>query len=107
MGTESFAIGITLTVIFMLEGLFPHYPGRVSRVRHAMPHVLTAFLNGLLRRFLLAWLTIGAIGWAQASLPISLPFGRPASGFELALVFVLFDIWMYFWHMANHRIWFL
>jgi sterol desaturase/sphingolipid hydroxylase (fatty acid hydroxylase superfamily) len=26
---------------------------------------------------------------------------------ETVIVFVLFDIWMYFWHMANHRIAFL
>jgi hypothetical protein len=26
---------------------------------------------------------------------------------ERVLVFILFDVWMYFWHMANHRIGFL
>ena len=107
MDTKPLIIGITLVVIFALEGVFPHYRDRVSRMRHALPHVLTAMMNGLLTRFALAGLTVGAIGWAQARLPVSLPVSRPASGVELVLVFVLFDIWMYFWHMANHRVAFL
>jgi sterol desaturase/sphingolipid hydroxylase (fatty acid hydroxylase superfamily) len=107
MEIKPFVIGITLVAIFALEGVFPHYRDRVSRMRHALPHVLTAIMNGLLTRFVLAALTVGAIGWAQAGLPLSIHVSRPASGIELVLVFVLFDIWMYFWHMANHRIAFL
>jgi len=107
MDIKPFVIGITLVVIFALEGMFPYYRNRVSRMRHALPHVLTAIMNGLLTRFVLAALTVGTIRLAQARLPMSLHVSRPASGVELVLVFVLFDIWMYFWHMANHRIAFL
>lgn len=107
MDLKPFIISIALVTIFVLEGVFPYYRDRVSRLRHALPHVLTAIMNGLLTRFTLAGLTVGAIGWAQTCLPFSLHLYRPASGVELVLVFVLFDIWMYLWHRANHRIAFL
>lgn len=107
MDIKPFIIGTTLVVIFLLEGVFPHYPDRLSRMRHAMPHILTAVMNGLLTRFALAGLTIGAIGWAQAHLPISLQMHGPSSGIGMAFIFVLFDLWMYFWHRANHDIAFL
>jgi len=98
---------VAVGVIFTLEGVFPHYQGRTARVKHAVPHVLTAIMNGFLTRFILAGVTIEAIGWAERSslgLAHLLPLPAPT---RPVLVFVLFDIWMYFWHMANHRIGFL
>jgi sterol desaturase/sphingolipid hydroxylase (fatty acid hydroxylase superfamily) len=94
-------------VIFVLEGVFPFYQGRTARVRHAVPHVLTAIMNSLLTRFVLAGVTIKAIGWAEGnSLGLVRLHSLPATA-SLVLVVVLFDIWMYFWHMANHRLGFL
>jgi sterol desaturase/sphingolipid hydroxylase (fatty acid hydroxylase superfamily) len=107
MDIKTLLIVTTLVVIFALEGVFPHYRDRRARVRHAVPHVLTAIANGLLTKFALVGVTAMAISWAAGSSLglvhlLSLP---PAAG--VVLVFVLFDIWMYFWHMANHRIGFL
>ncbi len=107
MDIKPFLIAVTLIVIFALEGLFPHYRGREARIRHGLPHVLTAFLNGLLTKFLLAGVTASVITWSMTSMPASLRLIRPASAVELLLVFLLFDSWMYFWHRANHRIMFL
>ncbi len=104
MDKKPLLIVTAVAVIFALEGVFPHYQGRTARVRHAVPHVLTAIMNGFLTRFVLAWVTINATGWAEGSslgLTYLLPLPATAKPF---LVFVLFDIWMYFWHMANHRI---
>jgi hypothetical protein len=67
MDIKPFLITITLITIFVLEGVFPHYQDRVTRLRHGLPHVLTAIMNDLLTRFALGGLTIGAIAWAQAS----------------------------------------
>ncbi len=102
-------IGIVaaVTSIFILEGLFPHYTGRSKRLAHALPHVFTAVFNAFLTGLLLAGLTVTATGWAAANsfgLQSFLALG-PAAG--TVVVFLLFDIWMYFWHMANHRISFL
>ncbi len=107
MDYKLISIVAAVTSIFILEGLFPHYTGRSKRLAHAFPHVFTAVFNAFLTRLLLAGLTIAATGWAAGSsfgLQSSLALG-PAAG--TVVVFLLFDIWMYFWHMANHRISFL
>ena len=104
MDIKPLLILLALVVIFALEGAFPYYQGRRARVRHAIPHVLTAIINGLLSRFVLAGVTIKAIAWAEGnSLGLVSRLSLPASA-ETFLLFALFDIWTYFWHMANHRI---
>ncbi len=107
MDKKTLLIFLALVVIFVLEGLFPHYRGRTARVRHALPHILTAIMNGLLTRFALAGVTMKAIDWAAGNSwgfahMLSLSFNT-----KTFTVLVLFDIWMYVWHMANHRIAFL
>ncbi len=107
MDRKPLLIVTAVAVIFALESVFPHYQGRKARVKHAVPHVLTAIMNGLLTRFALAGLTIKAIGWAEGrSLGLVHLLPLPATAKPL-LIYMLFDIWMYFWHMANHRIGFL
>lgn len=104
MDTKLILIVATITLIFFLESVFPFYTGRTSRLRHAMPHFITAILNGLLARFLLTGLTLAAITWAESrSLGIAHALPLPAAG-KLIFVFVFFDIWMYWWHLANHRL---
>jgi sterol desaturase/sphingolipid hydroxylase (fatty acid hydroxylase superfamily) len=98
---------LALVTIFALEGLFPHYRGRTARVKHALPHVLTAILNGLLTSFVLAGVTIKVIDWAESNSWGLMHMLSLSLNTETVMVFVLFDIWMYFWHMANHRIAFL
>ncbi len=107
MDKKPLLIVMAVAVIFALEGVFPHYQGRTTRVRHAIPHVLTAIMNGLLTKFALAWVTIKAIGWAEgSSIGLANLLPLPATTKPL-VIFVLFDIWMYFWHKANHRFGFL
>jgi len=104
MDTKLLLIITAVALIFALEGVFPHYRDRAARVRHAVPHFITAIMNGLLTRFFLAGLTIAALAWAESkSLGLAHVLSLPAAA-KLIFVFVLFDIWMYFWHMANHRI---
>jgi len=103
MDTKLLLIITAVALIFALEGVFPHYRDRAARVRHAVPHFITAIMNGLLTRFFLAGLTIAALAWAESkSLGLAHVLSLPAAA-KLIFVFVLFDIWMYFWHMANHR----
>lgn len=107
MDKKFFIIVTELAVIFVLEGVFPYYRGRADRAKHGMPHVITAIINGLLTRFAFAGITIKAIAWAEVnSLGLIRHLSLPSSA-GLVLIFVLFDIWMYFWHMANHRFDFL
>jgi sterol desaturase/sphingolipid hydroxylase (fatty acid hydroxylase superfamily) len=107
MDKKPLLIAAALFAIFVLEGVFPHYRDRAARMRHAAPHVLTAIMNGLLTRFALAGVTLKTIGWAEGnSLGLVRLLSLPGTA-KLVLAFILFDIWMYFWHRANHRIEFL
>jgi len=93
-----------LLVIFALESLFPYYRNRRNRLVHAFPHVIIALVNGLLTRIILAAMTMKVIGWTQAhSLGIVRMIDLPVA-MRMVMVLLLFDIWMYYWHMANHRI---
>ena len=98
---------IMLVCIFALEGVFPHYGGRAARFRHALPHLAAALLNGLIKWFFLIGPAMAAILWASSrsvGLMRLLPLPYAA---RTAVIFILFDLWLYFWHLANHRIAFL
>ncbi len=107
MNAKPALIAAAVVTIFLLEDIIPHYQGRAARLRHAFPHALTALLNGLLTRFLLAGATFQITSWAAAH-----SFGlqrllRLSPAAATLVLFILFDIWMYFWHKANHQINFL
>jgi sterol desaturase/sphingolipid hydroxylase (fatty acid hydroxylase superfamily) len=103
MDTKPIIIIPILVLIFTLEGFIPHMQGRRLRIRHGLPHVLTAVLNGLLTRLFLAGITIQVTCWAQEhSLGLVRMVQLPGA-VRMIIVFLLFDIWMYYWHMANHR----
>ncbi len=107
MDKKPLLIIVAVIIIYILEGFYPHYRGRRNRLKHAFPHALTAVLNGVLTKLALAGVTASTIAWAEQNSVgltrmISLP--GPAGA---ALVFLLFDVWMYAWHRANHRIGFL
>lgn len=103
METKTILIISAVVIIFLLESVFPYYRGRATRVRHGAPHIITAILNSLLTKFALVLLTLGAINWAESrSFGLLHVLSLPPIA-ETIIVYVLFDIWMYFWHMANHR----
>jgi len=98
---------LILTVIFFLEGFFPHFKGRFNRYKHAVPNLVLGGINGIFYSFLFAGLTILIINWSNTN-----PFGiLNFEGIPLSIkgifAFLLFDLWMYLWHRANHRITFL
>jgi len=98
-------IGV-LVLIFSLEEFIPQMRGRRLRIRHGLPHVLTAVMNGLLTRFFLVGITMQVTSWTQAhSLGLVRMAELPGAA-RTIVVFLLFDIWMYYWHMANHRLFF-
>lgn len=98
---------ISLGLVFWLEELFPLFQGRKNRFRHALPNLEIGILNGLVISLIFSAVTLAAIRYA----------GMHSWGFlrqvdwnpwvEGALAFILFDLWMYVWHMANHQIPFL
>ncbi|NEV64741.1 sterol desaturase family protein [Thiorhodococcus minor] len=97
---------VVLSALFALEGVLPFYLGRRGRVRHAARNLGLAAIGGVVGA-VLAPLWIGATQ-LSAQLGIGLCHWLDGLGAGCALAaFVLFDLWMYAWHRANHRISFL
>lgn len=98
---------ISLGLIFWLEGIFPLFQGRVRRFRHALPNLGMGLINGLVISLAFATITLKAIAVAEHySWGLLRQFQSPP-WLEGAIAFVIFDLWMYLWHRANHRIPFL
>ena len=88
---------LALVIIFWLEGVWPHYKDRRGRIRHAGPNILIALGDGLITLgFLTQASKINAYG--------ILPRLQLSRWLGIIVAFVLLDLWMYFWHRANHRV---
>ena len=98
---------ISLGLIFWLEGIFPLFHGRKERFRHARRNLGVGILNGLVISLGFAALTLKSIqiaennSWGLLHQIYWNPFA------EGVAAFILFDLWMYVWHRANHQIPFL
>lgn len=102
-----FVIGITVFFIFVLEGVVPHYKGRTHRLVHALPHIGCALINAALTWAVFGWLARLATGWSGVNEAGILRMLHIPAAMKVALAVVMFDLYMYYWHMANHRIGFL
>ena len=96
-----------LTLIYSLESFFPLFEGRKARLRHAARNLSLGILNVIVVAGLFSsLLALDAARTQEQSLGllalVSFPFW-----FETLVAFVLFDLWMYLFHRANHRIPFL
>jgi len=98
---------VILCLVFGLEQLFPLFKGRKHRARHALSNLAMGALNGAASMLLFSSATIVVMSWAAAN-----SFGLRYQWnlhpwLTSAIVFGLFDFWMYLWHRANHRLSFL
>lgn len=96
-----------LALLFWLEGVFPWFMGREHRIRHAIPNISMGIINGLVISILFSMATLGMIHWAEGNSFGILHWLHGPSWFMGILGFLLFDLWMYGWHYANHNIPFL
>jgi sterol desaturase/sphingolipid hydroxylase (fatty acid hydroxylase superfamily) len=106
MTADAWATLIALVLLFGLEGLWPFYRDRAQRFRHGWRNLQLALVSGVVAAasapLLFAASELAAErGWGLLH---QLGLGPLAA---LLVAFVLFDLWMYLWHRANHRIPFL
>lgn len=93
-----------LTLIFFLEGVYPYFKERSARFKHAGPNVLLSLVNGLIAGVFFAGLTTASALVSEES-QWGLFWRLPASPvLRILCVFIIFDLWIYVWHLANHRI---
>jgi len=100
-----------LVVLWTAEGFlpfFPEFPGRIrDRIGHDLRNLTLGLGNALLVALLFGGLFVVQESWADGAgfgllrvldLPVWL---------QLVVAVLFFDLWMYAWHRANHRIGFL
>jgi len=92
-----------LTLFFFLEWTFPLFKGRKHRIRHALPNVWVAVINGLIISLCFSFATVWVI-----ELSARYSFGILRMHYfhywvEFLLAFLLFDLWMYLWHWGVHQ----
>jgi len=93
-----------LLLIFLFETIFPYFKGRKHRVLHGAHNICLSLLNSVLYTALFSVLTLKAMQWSHARhigliYHISLP-----EPLKLVIAFILFDLWMYFWHRIHHSV---
>jgi len=96
-----------LALLYFLESIFPLFKGRKDRFKHLLPNASIAIINAFIGVFIFAFLLIQITSWSGEH-----SFGLlrivPLPVWAVWIIgFVLFDLWMYFWHRMNHEIPFL
>lgn len=100
--------GLVLVALWTAESLVPFYEefeGSVrERLRHDTRNLALGVLNALLLSVLFGGAFVALEGWTEASAVGLLRALAWPGWLETAAVVVLFDLWMYVWHRANHEI---
>ncbi len=97
---------VVLAVLFAVEGAMPFYEDRRGRVRHGLRNLALALASGAVGAALAPLLLLATELAAGHRWGLSHWLGLdPLS--TVVVTLVLFDLWMYAWHRANHEIPFL
>jgi len=95
---------VLLALLYWLEWAFPLFKERKSHLKHASTNITMGIINVLLVSLLFSTAAVLTIEWSHTNLfglsyLVEGPFWLQA-----VIAFLLFDLWMYIWHRANHRI---
>ena len=98
---------IIYPAVFTFEHIYPNYYPRYNHFRHSIRNLLVSIINGLIGLFI-----VSAVNQYLAGIIKENDFGLLnlkliPLWLRIVLSFLLFDLWMYLWHMANHRVPFL
>ncbi|NOZ61380.1 MAG: sterol desaturase family protein [Calditrichaeota bacterium] len=102
--------GVSLSIFFILiilETFFPLFTDWKNRWKHAARNIFIIFFNSVLLIVLFSKL-VGIVFEHSANIKFGLFYRIDAPAWlKIAVVFLLFDLWMYIWHRMNHEIDFL
>jgi len=105
---SAFALLVLLLVWESLAPFFSYFVGSTGeRVRHGFKNLVLGVFNSLLTGLGFASLWWATAQWAQARHLGVLNLVTMPGWARLAAAFLLFDVWMYWWHRLNHRVPFL
>ena len=95
-----------LVLLWIVESLAPMFLERRRRISHSFANVALGVLNAMLAAALFGGVMLLVTEWARQQ-PFGLlhwlPGGWPA-WITWPLGLILFDAWMYTWHVLNHKV---
>jgi len=98
------AATVLLIVLWSLESVLPAFSGRERRAGHAAHNLSLGLLNAAVAAALFGSVMLAVTEWAQQQ-PFGLLNWLAWPGWvEWLLALVLFDLWMYVWHVLNHKV---
>jgi len=98
---------VLLGLLFILEVRFPLFRGREGLLRHGVRNIGMGLMNAGVTFLLFSGLIAFTMEAAQHSRVGLLHQLEGSPLIETGIAFILFDLWMYLWHRANHTIPFL
>ncbi|MGD8207090.1 MAG: sterol desaturase family protein, partial [Thiohalocapsa sp.] len=106
MSSESLVGIVVLAALFAIEGALPFYARADGRYRHAAQNLSLALIAGAIGAAMAPLLALATRLAAEHGIGLCNAVEAPTIACGV-VTFVLFDLWMYAWHRANHRIPFL
>jgi len=101
------AAACILILLFAMESWLPAVAGRHRRLRHAARNLALGLLNAAALAVLAAPFIAQVAVWVEESRFGLLNLLNLPPVIAIATAMLLFDVWMYLWHRANHEIGFL
>ncbi len=104
MPIKAYISFLTLILIFTIETFFPYFKRRKNRLIHGSNNIMLSIFNGFLYVAVFSGLTLKVMQFAgsrNTGLVYNISLPEPI---KIIIVFLLFDLWMYLWHLINHRI---
>jgi sterol desaturase/sphingolipid hydroxylase (fatty acid hydroxylase superfamily) len=101
------AAACILILLFAMESWLPAVAGRHRRLRHAARNLALGLLNAAALAVLAAPFIAQVAAWVEESRFGLLNLLNLPPVIAIATALLLFDVWMYLWHRANHEIGFL
>ncbi|RMG43455.1 MAG: sterol desaturase family protein [Candidatus Dadabacteria bacterium] len=96
-----------LALLIFLEWSFPFFDQKREKILHDLRNLVLALINGVIGSVIFSSLIVAVVRWSDRSghgILASIPEGGAA---HLIAAFLLFDLWMYTWHVINHLVPFL
>ena len=108
METKALAVAVALAVLWLGEACVPFYTefggGLKRRLRHGARNLGLGLFNVGVLLLLFSAAFAAVTSWSAESGLGLLPMLAWPPWAQTLAVFVLFDLWMYLWHRANHAV---
>ncbi len=95
---------LLLIILWSLETVLPAFSGRERRPGHAAHNLSLGMLNAIVAAVLFGAALLAVTEWAEHQSFGLLNWLAWPGWAEWLLAMILFDLWMYTWHVLNHKV---